>query len=117
MDDNPYQAPVAAVAVGKQAVVFRVIIAALVAVLGIATGALAVQHAALLLGKPGPVRDVAMHGFPAFTIASVGMLCFGDRHCEPTEACDVFWRDPARGRNRRMGAVFVCVKRGVVSVT
>ncbi len=74
MDENPYQAPAAAAPVGKQWVLVRLIVAALFAGLGIATGALAVHQAGLLLGRPGPQREVAMYGFPAFTIASVG--CF-----------------------------------------
>jgi hypothetical protein len=73
VDENPYQAPEAAVPAGKQAVVFRVIIAALVAVLGIATGALAVQHAGLLL-RADPVRNIAMFGFPLFTTAAAGSM-------------------------------------------
>jgi hypothetical protein len=79
MDENPYKAPEAAVQLGKQRVVVRVIAAALVAAIGVTAAVAAAEMAGLLLRERGAARDIAMYGFPAFTTAAAGgfVLAYG----------------------------------------
>jgi hypothetical protein len=72
--DNPYKAPQATASAGKQRVVVRVIAAALVAGIGVMAAMAAAEMAGLLLHERGAARDVAMYGFPAFTVAAAGSM-------------------------------------------
>jgi hypothetical protein len=72
MPDNPYAAPQAPPRAGKRSEGIRLLVALLLLAFGLLTGFGAARHFILLFSGPGPGREIAAFGFPAFAAAAVG---------------------------------------------
>jgi hypothetical protein len=72
--DNPYRAPQTDSPVGDRFGFARVAVAVLIAAFGVLPAIAAVRHFLALFSGPGPGRDIAAFGFPAFAAVAVG--CF-----------------------------------------